>query len=318
LNYLYLAGWDNTKYQDAFVLARSSIQLGSALPPNTINSTTDTVNAATGLCYDQFDEKRHPDLYLFNNYLIILITGKCSRFFRIALPATNVPWSSVIVDNFDATLGQAGTYVSAASLDPDTGIIYYTIKLFNIPTAAVYSYNAATWSNPMQVLNLDDMERDSDLLTVIAKSVTTKWLIIVGAGSERIERYTIQSGGTLTGQNSAYLEDEIMMVSSLLYYDPYLFFTTYEPDAKIARIHMDNFCSSWCTNNGYCLQGSCICSSGYVSDPVAICVPARPPPSFLNQEGAVVGLSIFTAILVVTAIAGWVMWYRGRGYVSIK
>jgi len=177
-------------------------------------------------------------------------------FSSITLPASGLPFnSSISTILYKDPKEDLFTFISSAAYDAATSLIYYTYKTFNAPSSLVYSFNTqrSAWNQPpLMQMELTEMERDVDLLVVIARSTSANYLVIIGSGSERVERYSIAADGSLSDGASTLLEDEVDTTYSAIYYDPYVYLATYEPDGKLGRLHINNFCNLWCSSNGYC------------------------------------------------------------------
>jgi len=316
--YVYLAGWDTALTNNAFVVARSIVSIGSSdiLTPIT---SSDVIYLPTSGCYDQYDEKIHPQLILLQDFLLVIIPGKCGSFARITLPAQGLPFNSSALIYKDPK-EDLFSFVSSAAFDATSSLIYYTHKSFNSPTSLVYSFNTQVWNQPVMLrMNLTEMERDVDLIIVIARSTTANHLVIIGSGTDRVERYTMADDGSLSNQASTLLEDEVDSTYSAFYYDPYIYMATYEPDGKLARLHINNFCNLWCTSNGYCRDASCVCKRGYTPDATQGCVASETPAPSNSSDATVVSLAVVTGVAIVIAIVGWILWFMNKpNYQQIK
>jgi len=252
-------------------------------------------------------------------FLVIIISGKCGAFARIRLPPTGVAFNSSVPDYKDPK-EDLFSFVSSAVYDPTTSAIYYAYKSFNAPTAFVNFFNPLAWGQPpVMKVNLTDMERDTDLILVLAKSTTIAYLVVIGSGSDRVERYTIANGNDLIDKSATLLEDEVDRAYSALYYDPYIYMATYEPDGKLARLNINNFCSLWCSSHGYCQEASCVCKTGYTNDATQGCIASTETTEPASIDVRVVSLAIVSGVAIVIAIIGWILWFKNKGsYQQIK
>jgi len=66
--YVYLAGWDPSLTNNAFVIARTSITAGSSNPLSPITPSDVIYLPSTAGCYDQYDERNHPELYFSQDH----------------------------------------------------------------------------------------------------------------------------------------------------------------------------------------------------------------------------------------------------------
>jgi len=251
--------------------------------------------------------------------LVVLIPGRCGVFACIALPTSGLPFNSSIFLYKDPK-EDLFSFISSAAFDAASGLIYYTYKTYNAPSSLVYSFNTLAWNQPQVVrMNLTDMERDVDLLVVIARSNAANYLVIIGSGSERVERYNLGTDGSLSGGASTLLEDEVDTTYSAFFYDPYVYLATYEPDGKLGRLHINNFCNLWCSSNGYCREASCVCKRGYTPDTTRGCVAETPASNSPSSDATVVSLAVVTGVAIVIAIVGWILWFMNKpNYQQIK
>lgn len=119
--YVYLAGW-SARPLNAFVLARTTLTVGSSSPLAPL-TPDDVIYLNTGTCYDQYDEIKHPHLYLAAGYLILIMTGRCASFARVQLPAviSNDSFADAEVTFYDPAIDIQ--YVPSAAFDNDTAVI---------------------------------------------------------------------------------------------------------------------------------------------------------------------------------------------------
>jgi len=196
-------------------------------------------------------------------------------------------------------------------------LFFYTIKQYNTPSTILYSFTLSTWTLNPSSLVLDIKE--SEAILVLGNEVTepteTKYLFVVASGSDRILRYNIDANNTIEARAQAVLTPDINQISSAIYFYPFIYYITYEPDAKLVRIPKTSFCSTWCGTNGYCNLGYCVCQNGYTADTDLVCKPT----DYVNverqekqSEGAAAALGVCFAFALVAAIAGWYLWWRGR------
>jgi len=194
-------------------------------------------------------------------------------------------------------------------MDTQTQNIYFAAKDNTYPFAQIYSFNVTNWPSEMLLAQLSDIDRTAEVKLVFAKKNETKYLIAIGAFSHMLDRFEI-TGNTLGTKNYAYLPDSLKDISSVLYYEPHIYISTYEPSSLLGRIHIDSFCPAWCSDNGYCLLGKCTCMPGYNYDPVQICTASTQPSIIYVREE--IGLSVGIGILCFTNLLFIILWYRAR------
>jgi len=222
-----------------------------------------------------------------------------------------------LLEIFDPTK-QITSFVSSAVFDSAAQVIYYTIKTYQSSTTILHSVD--TSQTPMKetpfALDLELLE--SETILVLGKEPpTTTYLFVIASGSNKISRL-LMNGSTYVSNISAVLDSTINKISSALYYKPYLYFATYEPDAKIVRITDLNFCPQWCQDTGVCLLGVCQCRPGFAKDPQHPQLGCRyvtlidAEKSQVTNERASIALGVLFGITVVVAIIGWSCWWRAK------
>jgi len=242
------------------------------------------------------------------------MSGKLRK--RPVLPGTGVPFGSAAVEILDPTK-QITSFVSSAVFDSVGQVIYYSIKTYQSSTTILHSVD--TSQTPMRETNLAlDLELlESETILVLGKEGTSTYLYVIASGSNRISRL-LMNGSTYVSNTSAVIDSTINKISSALYYPPYLYFTTYEPDAKIVRITDQNFCPEWCQDSGLCLAGKCECRPGFAKDPQHPTLGCRyitlidAEKSQVTNERASIALGVLFGITVVVAIIGWSCWWRAK------
>jgi len=314
-----LAGWDN---ETNIVLGRGTIKPNQNDAAFQLNMEDDvlTIFLTDPPCYDQFDEVVHPQIYLTQTELIVLIPKRCSLFIKVILPPNPlINFNDASSQTFSPASSNS-IYVSSAVFDPLYSIIFYTLKTYNTPGANLYSFDTIKWtSNPSETA-LDLIEAENLLVLGVEKdpTKTTRFIFIVASGANKVQRLTIANNNTFNTLTAAALSPLFNRISSAWYFRPSLYFTTYEPDAKLGRITKSNFCKDWCGDYGYCTNGYCSCREGYTfdgTDVTNLCVPE----SLVNEQekeketqGAAATLGVLFAFSLLAAIAGWVMWWRTR------
>lgn len=99
----------------------------------------------------------------------------------------------------------------------------------------------------------------------------------------------------------------------------HVYFSTYEQNSKVFRIHKQDFCDSPCPYWGYCSQAQCTCYEGFQfsSDKTQCVLTAAEKETIYEKEyktahGGEIALGILFALSFVAAAAGWFMWWRAR------
>jgi hypothetical protein len=263
---VYLVGWSSFS-TTPFVVVRGEITLN---PPSLqLDPVQNTLNIPMYTsCYDQYTETLRPQLNLTDESLVILIPGRCSLFAKI-LFEPGKRFSQLNVDTYYPiqAFNPNDQYLSSAIFDHESFNIFYTIKTYNTPGATLFSYSVSNWTPNSAFIELDDAESETILVLGNDKIPTpSKYIYVVGSGSSKIQRFEFTANRTFSIGASAIITPDINKISSAYYFYPFLYFITYEPDAKIGRITKPSFCYRWCGDYGYCIQGQCFCQEGYSVD----------------------------------------------------
>jgi len=267
-------------------------------------------------CFDQFGELNRPTMNITGNDMILLVPGRCAIFARIKIN-TGTPFHTSTVESFDPTK-QITSYVSSAIFDTQDQIIYYTIKTYQSSTTTLHSVDSSVSPMKPTPLSIDLALEQSETVLVLDKEAPTSIkLYVIASGSNKISRLLLQ-GSNYVSNSTAVLDSTINQISSALFYKPYLYYTTYEPDAKIVRINEGNFCPEWCQDTGYCSVGVCTCRPGFQKDPRFPALGCRyvtlieAEKSQQTSENASIALGVLFGITVVVAIIGWSCWWRAK------
>jgi len=280
-------------------------------------------------CYDQFSSVSRPIMKITNNTLLVVIPGRCGFFAVIHLPDPTVSWKDIPlskISNFSPMQMFSNlNYVSSAVISPQNdSTIYYAVKTYNQPGAYLLSFDTSRWTPNSATVYVNDIG-EGEAILVYGLNSPNNYIFLLASGSNKIKRYTINEKNTLAVDAYASLYPSISQVSSAVYFNPHLYFTTYEPDAKLVRISMNNFCKTFCGDNGYCNKGSCACVSLYspdTSSSVFSCVLssiANIKDREKSNVGATAALGVFFAFSLLAAIAGWGLWWKERktGYAPV-
>jgi len=230
---------------------------------------------------------------------------------------TRISSSSTIPSTFGPT-----KYLSSFVFDHNFDVIYFILKSYGSVGSTLYSFNTDSWrlNFPSLVLTneFNEFEPIIVLGTEIQEFVPKRFIFVVASGAFWIQRFEIHANLSFQSLAYGYLTPSVNQISSAYYYYPFLYFTTYEPDAKIARIPKNNFCGYYCGENAYCRLGSCICLEGYlkdVTDPKTPCKLAEIVRTEIEErqsQGAAAALGVLFAFTFLAALAGWILWYRIR------
>jgi hypothetical protein len=271
-NYVFFAGWNtaSTSIDRAFVVVRGEVYLGDTVNPPEV--VIDWFNDVLPIkmpqpCFDQFTEKSRPSMNISGQDLVLLIPGRCAIFSKIRLPPVNTYFGPTTYEVFDPT-DLVTAYVSSAIFDAKYQTIYYTLKYYHSAQATLFAVNTSV--SPMTQRMLEDLDvKESETILVLATETINlkdyRWLFVLASGSNKIMRMMFD-GTQYINTLTAVIDPSINQISSAFYFKPWLYFTTYEPDAKLIRMIKTSFCDVWCQDSGYCSVGVCQCRNGYAVD----------------------------------------------------
>lgn len=323
---VYLAGWanDGANARFGFVVARGTARVNGAFGSVVISDDDISDPIVDFSCYDIFTTTNKPLLWLNSKEteLLLAIPGRCSFFAKFVLPASVAPFSSIQPKTRDPTDTDL-EFVSGLTLDKSTGVLWYALKKYNSDVATILSWDIIQWSPNSATIQIPFGEADM-ILSIgrqrISSDKEENWLFCLASGANTI--YRISLGGntapTITGYAS--LPQRLSRVSSAVYVNPFIYFTTYEPTADVARIHFSSFCTYYCGNNSWCNNGVCDCEPQYsaVNAPNGTqlgCIPTVLHQGLiLEQEssGAVAIMAVLFSFSIVMALAGWYSFYNLR------
>jgi len=100
----------------------------------------------------------------------------------------------------------------------------------------------------------------------------------------------------------------------------YIYFTTFRPDASIARLHsISSFCQRFCGAIAYCNNNKCECQTPFVKfelpDGTIRCLNPTEQKIIdkeVANEAAAITFGVFWVFALVAALAGWYMWWKGK------
>eukprot|EP01125_Pyxidicula_operculata_P018783 TRINITY_DN6718_c0_g1_i1.p1 TRINITY_DN6718_c0_g1~~TRINITY_DN6718_c0_g1_i1.p1 ORF type:complete len:503 (+),score=84.27 TRINITY_DN6718_c0_g1_i1:41-1549(+) len=317
---VYLAGWSN----DGFVIGRGLVVVGAGKNPILqMDETRDIlVLSEIDKCYDLYNENTLPKMWLAQDYLVLAIPGRCSTIVKVTYPQGNTNWNAATYKVFDPT-DTNSKFISSYAFEPTSQTLYYSLKKYDSSGVTILQFNTSTMNPLSQYKTLNDIS-DSYAVLVIGVEDSKTYLFVAAAGSSRIYKFLRNDTG-FSYQTTAFIDGSINQISSAVYIQPHLYYTTYEPDAKIVRIHKNNFCSLYCGQYGYCNLGSCYCKPGYSQDLVnpntdgtftcKLSDVVRTEIRELQDQGAIAALSVLFTFSLLSASAGWYLWWKQRqGY----
>jgi hypothetical protein len=280
-------------------------------------------------CYDLFTETMRPQITITTDSknVIVIVPGRCGLFAKIPI-VPGVPLSQLqnnISVFYPGQFYNPNTnYVSSVVYDQYNDYIFYTVKTYNTPGGFIHSFNAQTWKLNAAFAPIDVAE--SEAILVLGNEVdtptSTKYLFVISSGSNKIQRFNVDGNNTISGRALAVLPPDLNRISSAFYYYPFIYYVTYEPDAKVVRISKTSFCNSWCGDNGYCNQGLCYCQTGYDPDPTDPDVPCKlqeiisAETQERQSQGAAAALGVLFAFSLVAAFAGWFLWWKAKKHID--
>jgi len=248
-----------------------------------------------------------------DSFLTIVIPGRCSRIVKYKLPPidTNLD-GGVTVGLITNDKLPNNCKITSSVFDVPTGLLYATCKNYNSVGSRILLVNT---SKP--VLNIDSsVVTNSPNETNLIMALDSTSLYVATSGFNQIFKYTKD----LKTPTIAVLPTPLMHVSSMSVIEKYLYITTSQPNAQFGRISINNFCTSYCSDYGYCdgTKHACACVTGYAKDPLAqdnqyICLPTHIVEyqnTIISERGTAAAFGVLFALSIIAAVAGWFMWFR--------
>jgi len=90
-----------------------------------------------------------------------------------------------------------------------------------------------------------------------------------------------------------------------------VFFTTDDNDGKVFSVHAQDFCLGACPPNGFCINGACVCDSGYYMSS-GLCTPFIPAILQQNSQSLAIAFIILFLVALATTIVGFALFVRER------
>jgi len=318
---VYVAGWMNKDSETGgefggFVVARAKI-----LPGRTelsIDEVDITPPVFAQGCYDVFTSSFKPTLHLIENYVIVLVPGRCQTFARWARVPSTTPFSTVKPDVL--TPGTFGIdYVVSSAIDSYNGNFFYILKEYNKPDSELWYVVSNARNLTRYMIPLATGESTVSLTAGTGNdhiSYAYAFSPQFSAGSGRVERIRFnQPTNSLAHAGFGNLPgDYFLKASSYLFISPYIYAVTNEPDGRLFRMSIDNFCDNYCGDYAYCESGTCHCIPNYSPKLTGDgCDPTKIQEEIINERqavGAAATLGVFWVISLFVAAFGWRAWYK--------
>jgi len=273
-------------------------------------------------CYDTYTSTYKPYIGIKspNQYVLLAYPGACSRVFKIIIGDPNANFKDATVTRL-APYANPSQYIASVAFDHQSEILWIASKTFELSNVTLQSLNTKTvMLTPFQ----HDFHYDyTPILTMASDSAAVgpvrHQLVLAAAGSGRVYKYlAAPDGSSLTLTSMAYLAPQFDQVGSTFYKAPYFYFSTFEPNAKLVRIHNVNFCAASlkdCGDNAFCKAGVCACWDGFYADSTGACQPGYVRDverQVAAETGATAALAVLLVLAIVAAIIGWFLWWRAR------
>jgi len=321
-NYGYTLGWADDTAEDisGLFIARFQTKTGPN-PTIQLRLQTDVLsNISVTPCYDLWTTVKKPFMWLDSQHLYVAVTGRCAYIIRVTLPSGILkPFAQSVYQLYNPA-PSLDEYLSSAARDPQTNILYMAIQGYDRRTKPkVISFNLNTFS----LTNAPTVEIDSQ---GYAKTILTLGidgaehnLFALAAGSTEAYRYTTDATGALTMKGVATLPPNFTDIGSAVFVGSYLYFTTYTPDASLARLHKNaSFCKTYCGQTGFCNLGDCDCQTPWkkvYKNGTLFCENPK-VWDIINKEvaneAAAVTFGVFFAFALLAAMTGWFLWWRAK------
>jgi len=314
---IYLAGWELKNNNLNLVVARTSATLVSPLKLEVIDSRNALVLNST--CFDVWTDINKPHMYIDtidgDRHLIIAVSGRCGGFYKVNIQGIIAFFSTVIPKCWT----EEGTDrdIFSVSYNNATKTMFYTYKEYNSDKLDIFQLDM---KGNMQKTSVSKSLNSNETIPVLGYDRHLNKLFVALTDSDRILQL---NGDTLKDEAVATLPISLRKVSSILVRNGFLYLATWEPSAKVGRIDLkQSFCNNFCGAYAYCSQppNGCSCIQGYVfndtdtSNPKP-CVPKHEVDiqRIVREERSLaITLGILFGVALLGAIAGWVLWWRGR------
>jgi len=229
-------------------------------------------------------------------------------------------------------------YITSAAFDSINEVVWLAIAHYYGPGQLVLNIraiNITTMSEIMPYASFYFTFEESDPVLAVGReyinNVYADYLYVAGNGLSKVARY--HYGFFTRGGRTDFAADLVSVatvdksfwkIGSMVYLQPYVYWSTFEPDAKLVRINTANFRPGTlpCGPSSYYNGQACTCYPGFARSKtekdangelkckpgVWIDVETR-----VTQEvGAVAALATLLAFSIVLFIVGWVLWWRAR------
>jgi len=328
---VYLAGWVNSDTagapgQRGFVVARGKVL--TANPQILIDPTDISPPLFKEGCYDIFTSVSKPEIIIYTSTIFVVVPGRCQTFIRFKKPAPTQPFGGVQPEVFSP--GEFGLdYIAsyAFDLDGNNANFYYVMKSYNKPGSTLWYMQLTVKDFSGYKLAIPSLESDVQVVAGLENrgfyKVPFVHVILTNMYPGGGQVIKIEVGRNRTGDlditGYANFPIELRHASSWAYASPDLYFVTYEPACKIARLRETSFCKQYCGDYGYCEYGICTCLTNYTQvtpgNPAAGCQPSSITRQ-ITEEKRVVGtaavMGVLWVITTIAAVFGWRQWYHQK------
>jgi hypothetical protein len=268
-------------------------------------------------CYDVWTEITIPKMYISNDgkHLIVAVMGRCDSIFRFVIPDSGANFKGLSYVSYDPPFNSQDS-IDAVAYSRKDNLLYFSIKVYNTD---IITFNTIDLlKDTLEPGKPFDLARYIESTPIMAIDEADGALIIAHSGFNTLERYTFQSrGGLVADILTGVLPTHLKHVSEIVFWGDYIYLTTWEPDAQLSRIPIElSFCADFCSENGYCMGGVCMCIPEYSQDPNSIipnCIPNKLVQEIVQyffNIGAKTSMGILFFLALIFAAAGWFVWYR--------
>jgi len=320
---VYVAGWVNVNAKTpadskkGFVVARGIVPTTPG--PMTIKPVDITGPLLEHGCYDIFTEQLKPQVYQIDKYLMVILPGRCQTIIRFELPSEDTfPFGSIKPQIF--TPGEFGTnYIAATGYDAVTGNVFFATRTYNQPDTDVNFINGKG-ANLIVGASIKMATEESSVMLIPGAQGNKSYVYVVSPLQGLITQLLVDvSQGVLNPTGYANIPSELNKASAFLYIKDFIYFSTYEPSCKLARLPIGNFCPYFCGDNAFCNAGLCTCQPNYspnwVGNRLNGCDLTIIHEEIVKEQQIVGTAAVMGVLFVITTIVaffGWRAWYAGR------
>jgi len=271
-------------------------------------------------CYDIFTETTKPQMYQIDNTLMVILPGRCQTVLRFPLPSEDSFKFGTIVPLIYTPGDFETTYIAATSFDPVSGNIFFATRQYNMPDCDINFINGKA-ANLVVSASIKIASGESAVQLIPGVQGTQSFVYVFSSGQGLITQLLLDSvNGILTPKGFGNIPPALSKASSFLYIKDYIYFATYEPACKLARIPVGNICPYYCGDNAFCNAGLCACintnySGVWVNGRLDGCELAEIHKEIIKEQRIVGTAAVMGVLFVITSIVaffGWRAWYAGR------